>query len=486
MSVFSQLERVLPRASFARSAGTLVGGTAGAQLLILVAAPILTRLYTPDDFGVLAVYVGLLSFSVVIANLRYPLAVPLVKTERNALALVALCIVLVTASAMLLMAFVWTYGSWLTDQFGVSSLKPYLWVLPVGVLAVGIFQPFNYLALRKKRFSLIAKTRIVQTAAMLIVQTFGGPFGVVSLLVGHIIGQALGFSVLARSTTRIIDLISVGSRRMWQVARSNWRYPAFSSLSAMLNTAGVALPPLLLAAFFSPSIAGIYALSHRVLEGPLSLVSSAVANVFFSQAAEEKRSGTLAGLFTSIHRNLSVIALPPLLIVAIIGPESFEFVFGDEWRQAGEFARWLAIWTYMVFCCSPLSTLFFVLEKQAREFAFQFVLLSVRIGAIVVGAALGSAIQTIALFSVASAVCWALFLLWMNGSLGNSVKSVLAIQFEAFARGVLIAAPLLLAKASGESSWMIVVALVASMALLAFQYIHILAKAYPERSDEMA
>ena len=69
--------RLLPRNRFARSVSVLVGGTAAGQIIVMAASPILTRLYSPEDFGLLSVYAGLLGILGVIASLRYQLATPL-------------------------------------------------------------------------------------------------------------------------------------------------------------------------------------------------------------------------------------------------------------------------------------------------------------------------------------------------------------------------------------------------------------------------
>ena len=53
--VKTHLRRLLPKNAFARGVSVLVGGTAGAQLLTILAAPLLTRLYGPEDFGLVAV-----------------------------------------------------------------------------------------------------------------------------------------------------------------------------------------------------------------------------------------------------------------------------------------------------------------------------------------------------------------------------------------------------------------------------------------------
>jgi O-antigen/teichoic acid export membrane protein len=110
--------------------------------------------------------------------------------------------------------------------------------------------------------------------------------------------------------------------------------------------------------------AGLYSLAYRMVSLPGSLVGGAVANVFLPHAAEAYRDGTLDELLINVHLILSRLVMPASIFVAIFAPELFAFVFGEEWRDAGQYAQWLTVMLYVQFIYSPVSTSFGIINRQ--------------------------------------------------------------------------------------------------------------------------
>lgn len=417
--------RLLPSQPFARGVSVLVGGTAGGQLLMVLAAPLLTRLFSPEDFGLLAVYGGLLALFLVVANLRYEIAIPLPEDEQMAADVTALCLLAVCATSLLTALLVFFAGAAIAERLGVPALAEHLWMLPVGVFSGGTYLAFHHWAVRHKRFADIAGTRIKQVAATLAVQLIGYTLGPIALLLGHACGHGMGGLGLSRHFLRSPQLRRVSVTGILAAARRYRRFPLFSTWTGLFNTAGSQLPPLLLAALFNPVAAGLYALAQRVLGAPMAVIGTAIGGVFLANAAEARREGNLAPLVASVHERLAQIAMPAALVILVAAPDLFTLVFGERWHDAGHFAQWMAPWLYVTFVASPLSSLFDVLEQQKQELVFHSVLLVTRVGSIMVGALLDDLEATIALFSLSSALCWSLALVWVYRAAGNTLGSLL-------------------------------------------------------------
>lgn len=462
------IRRLLPKNRFARSVSVLVGGTAFGQALLVLVSPLLTRLYSPEDFGLLAVYAGLLGSFTVIASLRYELAIPLPDDDRDAASVAILSLIVVLGITLLAITILWTWGQPITELLNTPALRPYLWLLPLGLLLGGLYQVLNYWAIRTKQFSVIARTRISQSTSQVAVQLGGAFMGPLALLLSHVAGQAAGNSTLALlAARRHAELFGAVRWTHIKAAAIRWRrFPLFDTWSGLGNVAGLQLPPILFAALFTPAAAGIYMLAHRVLQTPMSLLGHAIAQVFFSQSAEAKREGRLAPLVAGIHKQLAYFAMPPALLLILSGPELFALVFGNEWRQSGQFAQWMAPWLYLVFITSPLSQLFSVLEKQVQGMAFQLTLLIVRVGALFLGAAKGDLLFTVALYSIGSALCWLGFLWWIVRASGNAYTSLVMPTLGALALGVLLVSPMVLYQISGSGLTLWLVALTLSVVFI--------------------
>lgn len=473
----NQLRRLLPNNSFARSVSVLIGGTASAQLLLVLAAPLLTRLYSTADFGLLAVYGSLLGLLGVIASLRYELAIPLPEDDDQAAHLVALSCLLVLLMTTLAAMLVWFAAGPLTQALGAPQLAAYLWLLPIGILFSGTYTVFKYWALRTKAFTAVAGTTLQQSIATLLIQVAGYKLGPVCLLIGQAAGHGAGTLNLGLKFFKSEHRKRLSWQVLWQQAVRHKRFPIFSSWEALFNTAGVQMPPLLLAAFFSPAAAGVYSLANRVLSLPMMLIGSAIAQVFFSNAAQAHREGHLGKLVAELHAKLAHVGLPPVLLLFLVGPDLFAFVFGSDWRQAGEFARWMTPWLYLVFVSSPLSTLFAVMEQQKRGLAFQAILLTTRVGALLIGALTGDLITTVILFSSTSALCWLGFLLWVGKNTGNSTFMLLKQLPEAMAYAVAFNLPLtaiVFWSAADTNAWLY--GLASSIALITARVLYIIRK----------
>ncbi len=394
------IARLLPKNNFARGVSVLVGGTAGAQFVALLAAPLLTRLYGPEDFGVLAVYLGILSLFSVISSLRYELAIPLPEDESDVVALSYLSLLLVLITATFSSVLIIFGGEGLANLLQVPTLTDYLWLLPIGILFSGFYQIFTYWAVRLKEFPVLAKTKLRQQLVTAAVQISAYKVGGVGMLLGQVSGRGVGVLTLAKKVVARESWKKLPIKKVKFVA---WRYrnfPFFSTWGAFLNTAGSQVPPILIASIFGASSAGFYALAYRIIALPMAVVGQAIGQVFLSNAAIDYRAGRLPPLVVSAHRALVKIILPPVLFLILFGPVSFSIVFGNDWTLSGEIASWLALWLLVSFSTSPLSSIFTIVEKQHLGMLMQAFLLLMRVCGIGIGAYYKDFMLGVILYSV--------------------------------------------------------------------------------------
>lgn len=116
--------------------------------------------------------------------------------------------------------------------------------------------------------------------------------------------------------------------------------------------------------------------------------------------------------------------MPPAVLIFIAGPELFSFIFGENWRLAGEFARWMTPWLYLHFISSPLSMIFAVTEKMNQSLTWQIIFFAANFFAILVGVLNGDATKTIITLSVANAACYMILLLWIAHLSKNSIFTI--------------------------------------------------------------
>lgn len=449
-SSLQALRRFIPRGRFGRSVAVLAGGTALGQIIVVLASPILTRLYGPDDFGVMAVYVSLLGIFSVVASLRYQLAIPLPREDGEAANVLTLSLAIVLLVSLSTGFVVWLFGGRIAEWVNAPALRPHLWLLPLGVGMVGTYQIFSYWAMRKRAFNQIARTKIFQGLGSVLTQLGLGFLGLgpIGLLLGQVVGQTAGTTALATLAWKRDgeDLRRVHASELRRMAIRYKRFPLFSSWSAVLNALSVQVPTLMLSLFFGSAITGLYALSYRVMSLPMQFVGHSVAQVFLPTAVEAQRSGSIATTTEAIFKSLVQIAAPTLLLFALAAPELFAIVFGQKWLEAGIYTQWLAPWMFLLFVSAPLSMLPSVMEKQVQEASFHGVLLLSRVGALSIGGLLNSERVAVGAFAGVSTLCWFIYVLWAVRLSGNKIRRVLAIVFREALAILPLALPVVLAK----------------------------------------
>jgi len=373
-AIYSFFNRRFPHGGLKRSVSVLAGGTAMAQAIAFASSPILTRLYRVEDFGYLQIFNSIVAVLLVVLTGRYEMAIPLPEDDESAVNLMAFALgMVVTISSLtgfLILAF--ARNAWVVNHTG--KLLAYLWLLPFCLAGAGCYQVFSYWSLRKKQFALVARTRVVQVATRFIVQIGGAllGFGLSCLLVGETLARANGTGSFVRGFKAESShlLARVKWKEMTSVAKRYKQFPLVFSVCGLLNSATLAVPGLLLVALFGPTVTGWFALVDRVLGVPSVLIGQSLQQVYISEGAPLIRSNPVAlkHLFEKMIRKIYLIPILTCTLLTIFGPAVFVFVFGEKWREAGEYARILAFVDIVGLLVSPIEMTLTMLELQKWRF----------------------------------------------------------------------------------------------------------------------
>ena len=380
------IQRFLPKSRFARSVSLLAGGAAGGQAIVVLASPILTRLYSPEDFGVLAVFASMLSILAIVASLRYQLAIPLPKDDEDAANVTILSLMAVLCVALIIAIVVIPMRQLIANSLNIPLLADYIWLLPLGLLLMGIYEVFNYWAIRKKAFGAIAQTKLTQSVGMVGVQISGYAFGPIALLIGRIVGYAAGLWKLG---VKLIDdrkcFANVSVSGIKQSLKGYRSFPLISTWSGLSSAGGSQLPPIMIAVIIGPAAAGLYALTHRVLSLPVGVISKSVGDVFYGEAIEAKLNDRLGPLVVDIYFKMVTASLPIAVFLIVSAPQIFQLVFGDNWAQSGELASWMTFWVFFQFITTPPGRVFLILERHGYALLFQMAFLLTTLVSIIIG-----------------------------------------------------------------------------------------------------
>ncbi len=397
-------------ASFLSNLFKLTTGTMIAQVISILLVPVITRLYSPEYFGVAQLFLSIAALIVVVSSLSYHFAIMVSEKDEDSMNVLALSVVCILGVSTISGAFFAGFGDMLAVLLNAPLIANYLILLPVFVVFNSLFLILNEWFSRKVRYGILAGGIVVSTVATRAFQVGGGlalvsPLG---LILGSVVGFGLADLFMLRNLKQDIPLLkSVTVRRMRNLAVRYRNFSFYGSAGSLANSLSWELPAFMLAFFFNPTVVGYYALAVVAVRMPMTMVGTSVSQVFFQKASEEKNlTGGVQGVVREIHTRLISVGIFPFIAFMILSEDLFTFIFGADWLIAGTYARILAPWFFAVFLISPISSLFAVLERQRAYLAFEVMTLCTWTLIFLAGGAYGNPLVTLTLFSIGGVLMW--------------------------------------------------------------------------------
>lgn len=444
----------------------LVFGSSISTALIVLATPILTRFYSPKDFGLYAIFSGITTTLTVISCLRYELSILLPESNDEAGNLMIGSMLISVLLALLISPVIWLGKSTITQLLNAPDLESYLWLVPLTVMLGGttVGHPaLNYWTTRTKHFGLLSFARILGVAftisLQIIVGILGYPTGG-SLILSSVVGGGVISTLVMGIQVWIVDgkflIKSVSWNKIIQGLKRHYKFPLFDSWAALLNVTSSQLPTFFFSTYFSASVTGFYSLGNRVLRTPLNVVGNSIGQVFFQRSAEAQKNGSLHLVVENTFYYLVTIGMFPFLILMVIGKDFFVVIFGNSWAEAGVFAQILSIWIVFMFVSSPMSTLFRLLEMQKFSLKINIVIFVTRIVSLVIGGLLENPRIALLLFAGSGAIIYGYLILISLKSAGVQLIKMLRVVLVNIIRYIPAGISLFIFASIDMNSWLLV------------------------------
>lgn len=364
---------------FVRNVATLTLGTILAQAIPIGISPILTRLYSPEDFGILALFTSMTAIFGAISTAKYEMAIMLPKEEKEALNILYLSVIIATAFSLFLFVVVFFCGNSIVDILEEPQIKPWLYFVPLSVLFLGIFNALNLYNTRKKNFKTIAISQIYKSSGMGATQVGLGllKMGGFGLILGQIVSFVSGNFILYENLVREHSIKETFDKKLVrEMAKRYNRFPKLSLPGNLMNVLTLNVINFLISAIYSTGILGFYSLAKRMLGMPSILLGKNISQVYFQKMSATKNSDEdLETVFLSTFKKLLLVSLPVFFIAFFIVEPIFAFVFGEEWRVAGTYAKIIIPLAGFRFISSALSPTINIFEKQQYSIIINGVLL---------------------------------------------------------------------------------------------------------------
>lgn len=441
--------------SLARRAATLVGGNMIARFITLGLAPIVTRIFAPEAFGEFSAVLAVAMILGASCHLRYPNALLIPTDDDDLDGLTLLGLLLPFGFTFLAAAFLTVGDSWLADQLELAASPDLVWAIPPVALLTAWTFSLMQIGTRESRFKGLAASRVAQALGNRGVGIGLGLTGMISGM-GLMLGRVAALAGALLTMTIFLGpgrLARTFTPRAWSRIRpmaSRFRSFPLYSPTALLHQGTTQLPVVLLASLFDPAVAGLYALSLRILREPLNLFGEALAQVFANRCSELHRDGVPLSDFSSRYLDTVLkTALVPLALLGVVSPDVFGLVFGSRWQETGTFVSLLSPHYALILVAWPLSVLFDIMERLRARLVFDLAYFFATLGSLAAGSLLGGPLTGIALFSASSAALTLVRIIWLARLGGLETAAILTMLASRTALALAVIAPTMVCKFSG-------------------------------------
>ncbi len=339
----------------------MVAGTGISQLILILASPILTRLYDPQALGALGLFMSFVAIITICSGLRYELAIVLPNRDSEANEILQLTLffnVLISIASIIIFLI---YGMISAELELNNSLGWYIYLIPFSIFLSSAYQSLSFWMNRKNKFSIISLSKIIQSCVVVIFQILLGYIligGFQGLIMGSLFGQFTAFLLFFLNLEKqTLKEIFIPKKSLFNVLKKYVRFPKFSMPGAVINTITTEFPVLIITYTFGLIVTGPFNLAVRVVGLPITVISGAVYQVLVSRVAELDRENFKL-IEPLILKIFAILFVPAIIICFIFSgflPDLFSFVFGNNWRFAGELASIMIFAYAFKFSISPLG-----------------------------------------------------------------------------------------------------------------------------------
>lgn len=423
-------------AAFAQDVLKMASAPVFTQVMGLLVMPFITRLYSPESFGLLGLYGSITGPIGVFATMSYSTSVMLPRNDKDASNMLGVCLVFtvfVTGLSILLISF---GKEIIVGLLKAQKLTPYLWLVPVSIFLGGLYMSLRYWNMRIKRFGHIATgkiSRFIFNNGVVLGTGFSGHASASSLICGGIVGEGANTTVLGRRIWKEYGQLfkrSINWRQMLTGMKRYRKFPLYILWTDFLSIFSGQVPIYLLSYYFSQPIIGYYSLGLRLLTMPMNLLGNSIGEVFFQRESQNKGKNTF--LLENLFKCLVLFGMLPFLLFGLIGKDLFTFAFGTNWSEAGVYAQILSFFIFIRFITVPASYLILIFEKQEHYLFINISNIAISIFSIAIGGLFENIYLSFLLLSLLNGLLYAGYGFFFINRAGLALSKIFKILWHSF------------------------------------------------------
>lgn len=403
--------------SYYRNFVTMFSGNVVSQIIPILIAPVLARLFSPDDFAIYSNFLAIAGMMGIIAAGRLELAIPITKSKKEAqeVVITGFVITLVLAAVSAIFPI---FSDFFGDLYDSPRLEEFLVYVPIAVITFGILGVATNWVLKFKKYNAISFSKIGQSLVGNVLSAALGyaGWGIEGLILGWFAGQIIGTIVLLIFMDRPEDRPNYSITTFKSTLGEYKDFPLINSLHAFTDIFATQFLLFWIITFsFGLTELGLFAMMFKYVRAPISLVTTSVSQIFFAEVSSALTRGESPVPILKKTLSTSIaFSIPFILVIFVLGPDLFEWYLGKEWRFSGVYAQMICPMLFLLFILSPISSIPILMNKQRLAYLFAFIGYALTLGAFYFVSIIGLSFESALLvYSLVFAVFQLFYLYWM-------------------------------------------------------------------------
>lgn len=338
-----------------------------AQVILIITTPIITRLYSPTEFGEFTIFSNIAMILIPIINARYDLLIVNTKNDRSANILSQISF-LISLLILLILIPIFAISAWLYPNFILDFI--FIIIMLFLVSLTNIFT--NYLN-KERKYKVLSLINVFRAGSMALLQIIFGllALGSLGLIIGfslsYIAGITLGYKTFKKHFNIVRD-----KEETKALFLENKNQLVYSTPSILLNSLSFSVVVFFIGILYTNTEVGIYGMAIRVLGIPVTIISLGLSKIFMQQAndyyIEHGNFRNLLLKFSSILVIVSIILYVPLYLFS---EELVNILLGYSWVDAITVIKIVIPLFVIRLIVSTVSLSVIVLQKQQLELILQ-------------------------------------------------------------------------------------------------------------------
>ncbi|HEA6868878.1 TPA: type 8 capsular polysaccharide synthesis protein Cap8K [Staphylococcus aureus] len=338
-----------------------------AQVILIITTPIITRLYSPAEFGEFTIFSNIAMILIPIINARYDLLIVNAKNDRSANILSQISF-LISLLILLILIPILAISAWLYPNFILDFI--FIIIMLFLVSLTNIFT--NYLN-KERKYKVLSLINVFRAGSMALLQIIFGllSLGSLGLIIGFSLSYITGITLGYKTFKKHFNIVR-NKEETKALFLENKNQLVYSTPSILLNSLSFSVVVFFIGILYTNTEVGIYGMAIRVLGIPVTIISLGLSKIFMQQANDYYiERGNFRNLLLKFSSTLVIVSIILYVPLYLFSEELVNILLGHSWVAAITVIKIVIPLFVIRLIVSTVSLSVIVLQKQQLELILQ-------------------------------------------------------------------------------------------------------------------